>query len=115
VTFHLFVRPLLRRLAGDRRPHRPVLRATTTDPLVSVARLCHFHRVRIDWSGVDGTPTVSLTGHQGSGLVHSVGPAEGLAVVPEGVERLEPGETVEVILLGEGTGTEHPGFRPRRP
>ncbi|NNF37392.1 MAG: molybdopterin molybdotransferase MoeA [Gemmatimonadetes bacterium] len=115
VTFHLFVRPLLRCLVGDPRPFQPVLRARTADPLVSVARLCHFHRVRIDWAGAEGVPTVSLTGHQGSGLVHSVGPAEGLAVVPEGVERLEPGDPVEVILLGEGPGTGRPGFDPQRP
>ena len=110
VTFQLFVRPLLRALQGDPSPHRPVLQARTADALVSVERLCHFHRVRIDWTG---DPTVHLTGHQGSGLVHSVGPAAGLAVVPEGVARIEPGEPVEVILLGEGPGVSTPGFAAR--
>jgi molybdopterin biosynthesis enzyme len=87
-----------------------VLHARTAHPLISVSHLCHFHRVRLERSAGVDLPTAHLTGHQGSGLVHSVGPADAFAVVPEGRDRIEPGETVEVVQLGEGPGAATPGF-----
>ena len=46
-----------------------------------------------------GAARCALTGPQGSGLVRSLRDADGLAVVPEGVGRVEPGGTVSVLLL----------------
>ena len=112
VTFQLFVRPFLLALAGHQRTHRPVVRARMAEPLESPGHLTHFFRVRLtEESGEDHGWSARLTGPQGSGLVQSLARADGLAVVPEDRERVEEGEEVRVILLGEGPGwREDPGY-----
>jgi molybdopterin molybdotransferase len=40
-----------------------------------------------------------MTGEQGSGILTSVSRANGLLVVPEDVERVRAGETVDVQML----------------
>jgi molybdopterin molybdotransferase len=102
VTFELFVRPFLLKLAGHRRIHRPVLWASVAEALPSTGRLTHFHRVRLEHDA-SGT-RARLTGSQGSGLVQSLGRAQGLAVVPLGSGQIEVGNPVEVILLDDGPG-----------
>jgi molybdopterin biosynthesis enzyme len=47
-----------------------------------------------------------LTGSQGSGLVSGLARADGLAVIPPGVDAVEPGDPVRVVLLD---GTREPG------
>jgi molybdopterin molybdotransferase len=100
VTFELFVRPFLLKLAGHRRIHRSVVQATAADSLPSTGRLTHFHRVYLEYepSGMKAR----LTGAQGSGLVQSLGRAHGLAVVPLGSGGIQPGGPVEVILVQDG-------------
>lgn len=115
VTFELFVRPLIRRLSGDPHPHRPVIRARAGERLGSTPRLCHFHRVVLEREGDDPLPVARMAGHPGSGLVQTLGPARGLAVVPEGVEAVEAGEPVEVILVGDAPGAASADFRAARP
>ncbi|MFP3948809.1 MAG: gephyrin-like molybdotransferase Glp [Gemmatimonadota bacterium] len=112
VTFQLFVRPFLLALAGHRRIHRPVVRARMAEALESPGHLTHFFRVRLsEGAGGDDGWTAHLTGPQGSGLVQSLARADGLAVVPEDTVRVEEGEEVRVILLGEGPGwREDPGY-----
>lgn len=111
VTFHLFARPLLRLLAGEPDPWPRALHCRAGDRLTSVGSLCHFHRVRLEAAtGSDPCPTACLSGHTGSGLVHSLGPADGLAIVPEGVEAIEVGAAVEVIPLRHGPGGHSPTF-----
>jgi molybdopterin molybdotransferase len=110
VTFELFVRPFLLRSAGHARVHRPVLTAVAGESLTAGARLTHFHRVTIRDS--EGGPAAFLTGPQGSGLVQSLGRADGLAVVPLGVERIERGQLVQVLLIGDAQAArETQGFR----
>jgi molybdopterin molybdotransferase len=114
VTFELFVRPFLLRSAGHARIHRPILRAVTQDRLPAVGRLTHYHRVLVDFN--TNPPIARLTGPQGSGLVQSLGKAQGLAVVPLGVDGIEPGEPVDVLLVGDAPATlERPGYRSARP
>ncbi|MCA1790198.1 MAG: hypothetical protein LC667_10165 [Thioalkalivibrio sp.] len=67
--------------------------------------LTAYLRVRIDR---DPDPaSVRLTGPQGSGLVRGLALADGLAILPEGVSVIEPGDRVDVLLL-QGNG-EHGG------
>ena len=110
VTFELFVRPFLLRLAGHRRIHRRVLWALAGDELASAPRLTHVHRVVLE--AQQGGTVAKLTGPQGSGLVSSLGRAQGLAVIPAGQSGIAPGEPVQVILLDAGEGaSERPGYR----
>lgn len=109
VTFQIFCRPFLLRLGGHGRFHRPVLQCRAGEELSSPPHLTHFFRVTLQ--GDPARPEALLTGPQTSGLVRSQGIAQGLAVVPEGVSRIGPGEPVRVILLDDfGRGGAEAGF-----
>jgi len=96
VSFELFVRPAIRALMGLPDVHRPTTRArlTADKPLTSPAGRRQFLRATV----TDGT--VSPVGGSGSHLVAALAHADALIVVPEDVERVEPGSEVEVVLLG---------------
>lgn len=102
VTFHVLVRPYLLAMAGHTGLHAPSVTARTRSPLGGPADLERYFRVRLTGSGSD--LEAELTGPQGSGLVRSLGLAHGLAVVPEGVEDVEKGRPVRVMLLQPGAG-----------
>ena len=103
VTFHVFVAPYLRARLGSSRPRGTTVEARTDTALISPPGLTHFFRVRLSDQTQGERPGAglrcSLTGPQGSGLVRSLRNADGLAVVPEGVARVEVGEPVSVLLL----------------
>ncbi|MDE0649476.1 MAG: hypothetical protein OXI12_03925, partial [Gammaproteobacteria bacterium] len=67
--------------------------------------LAVYPRVRL-LPASGGGWTAVLSGHQSSALVAPTGRAEGLAVIPEGVERIAEGEEVDVLLFGR------PGLLP---
>jgi molybdopterin molybdotransferase len=109
VTFQIFGRPFLMALAGHRRVHRPVVIGVAAEPLRSPHHLTHFFRVTFE--GDPARPKVRLTGSQTSGLVRGQGLAQGLAVVPEGVEEVPEGGSLRVILLDDlGLGTSEAGY-----
>jgi len=114
VTFHVLVAPYLRARLGSSRPRGTTVEARTDTALSSPAGVTQFYRVRLSGNvgeeasgeaaapepaGRPGVLRCSLTGPQGSGLVRSLRDADGLAVVPEGVARVEQGEPVSVMLL----------------
>jgi molybdopterin molybdotransferase len=103
VTFELFVRPFLRRLAGHRRCFRLTEQQTAGEELRGPLDLAAYLRVRIDRSATP--PVARLTGPQGSGLVRGLALADGLAVLPEGVGTVPAGAPVSVMLLN-GNGSE---------
>ena len=103
VTFELFVRPFLLALAGHARLHRPTISALAADDLTAAEDLTVFLRVRLSDFG-EGLEA-SLTGLQGSGLVRSLGAADGLAIIPEGVRAIPRGAPVAVMLLDDPRGT----------
>jgi molybdopterin molybdotransferase len=103
VTFELFVRPALRRLAGRDRIFRPVDRAILLDRASKSAGRRAFLRVRADRDGA-GSPVrdergrvqVRLAGGQGSHVLSALAASDGLAVVPETVETVDAGTEVEL-------------------
>lgn len=109
VTFELFVRPALRRLAGRRELLRPVDRAVVAGPVTKGSGRRAFLRVVAEREA-DGRPLrddrgrvlVRLAGGQGgqgSHVLSALAAAEALAVVPESVDRLEAGAEVELWWL----------------
>jgi molybdopterin molybdotransferase len=96
VTFELFVRPALRRLAGDPRLFRPRVTARMGAVLDNPGPRWGYLRVQLaeEAGGVLARPT----GEQGSGILTSMLRADGLAVMPPDTRR-DPGQPVEVILL----------------
>jgi molybdopterin molybdotransferase len=60
-----------------------------------------FLRVVLETNGT-GSPVVRLAGSQGSHVLSGLAASNGLAVVPEGMGRVEAGTEVDVIRLDSG-------------
>jgi molybdopterin molybdotransferase len=98
VTFELFVRPVLRRLAGHADViGRDVVRATLREPVSKSAGRRAFLRVRLDHDG-DGW-SASLTGGQDSHVLSALAAANGLAIVLEDEDSLPAGAVVDVLRI----------------
>ena len=99
VTFELFVRPALLKMAGRRRLTRPRLRARALAPIPNPGSRRGYLRVQLSANG-DGMPGARLTGEQGSAILRSMVAADGLAVIPPDTT-VAAGDTVDVIVLRE--------------
>jgi molybdopterin molybdotransferase len=108
VTFELFVRPALRRLAGRRDLLRPAEKATLLEPV----RKSHGRRAFIrviaerDDAGTplrdeDGRVKVRLAGGQGSHVISALAKADALAIIPEADDELAAGAPVALWWLDE--------------
>lgn len=98
VAFENFVRPALRMLQGDVQPERPRTIARAAAAISGPRNRRHFARVRLAHDGSDWI--AREVGPKGSGNLRSMADANALAIVPEGLDRVEAGERVEVMLLG---------------
>jgi molybdopterin molybdotransferase len=99
VTFELFARPLIRVLAGHRRPHRRLIEVVTAEEIAIAAPLTHFLRVTLE--GRDGAvPRARLTGSQSSGMLTSMARADALLVVPPEPSTVPAGTRLAAIPLG---------------
>lgn len=99
VSFHLFAAPALRRAMGqERRLFPPLLHARLEAPVKSIGDRRVYLRVNV--SARDGELHARPLTSQGSGSLTSMIGANGLAVVQEGVTRVEAGEPIPVLLIG---------------
>jgi molybdopterin molybdotransferase len=80
VTFHAFVQEALSRLGGARPAPPPVLRARCLTAMRKRPGRTEFQR-GILRPGEDGTPTVTVTGAQGAGILRSMSEANCLVVL----------------------------------
>ncbi|HET9926384.1 MAG TPA: molybdopterin-binding protein, partial [Methylomirabilota bacterium] len=99
VTFELFVRPAILRMAGHARLHRPTISARALDPIANRDRRRGYLRVTLTPS--DDGYGARLTGTQSSGVLRSMVAADGLAIVA-GETTISPGQPVKVIVLRPG-------------
>ena len=97
VTFELFVRPALRKMAGRRAWFRPVLDATLGETLRKSPGRTHFVRVELAREG--GVLRATPTGNQSSGVLRSMVLAQGLLVFPAEERELPAGARVRVQVL----------------
>ena len=106
VTFELFVRPVIRRLAGHARLQRPADRCVLEEPVTKSAGRRGMQRVTA-LRDPDGSPVrdesgrvrVRLAGGQGSHVLSALAAADALAVVPEPLARAEAGTELELRWL----------------
>ena len=96
VTFELFVRPTLRRMAGAHAIDRPRLRARALETIENPGSRRGYLRVTLT-SDLDGYGA-RLTGDQGSAILRSMVLADGLAVVAPDTT-IAAGQPVDVIVL----------------
>jgi molybdopterin molybdotransferase len=108
VTFELFVRPAIRRMAGHSDPFRRSLRVRLGEAVSLKPRLQHFLRVTLTETP-DGLEA-RLTGAQGSGILTSMVQADALLVIPEGQFDTPAGATAQAIRLDEPAHQAEPAF-----
>ena len=99
VNFYLLVYPALRKLQGAKELFKPKIKAVLTEDFRRRgAQRREFIRVRVNF-GEDGTAYAQPYRNTSSGDMLSMGFANALAVVYEGVKEIKQGQPVEVILL----------------
>ena len=96
LTFDIFAAPLLAELSGASPRRRPLATARLARKLASPLGMDDWVRVRL---GVVGGETVATPLPRGAGVLTSLVRADGLLVVPAGVEGHHAGTSVQVELL----------------
>src|SRR4051812_3396145 len=96
LTFEIFAAPLLAALEGAVAPERPRARARIARKLASTMGMDDWVRVRL---GRVRGELVATPLPRGAGVLTSLVHADGLLVVPAGLEGHHAGEDVEVMLL----------------
>jgi len=98
VSFELFARPALRRMAGHRQLERPRLRARATSDLPRRRDgKIHFALVLATRGSDGGLEVGDAAGHE-SHQLRAMADANALAVLPDG-EGVKAGEAVEIMLV----------------
>ena len=100
MTFEVFVRPALLKLAGRRRWDKLAVSATLAEPMESDGRETYMRVVVTRQPG--GGYVARTAGDQGSAVLSALARANGLLILPEGVTRPSPGAQFTVWLLDGG-------------
>ncbi len=100
ITFEQLVRPAMLKMCGSTVLARPVVQAILQEKFSKRPDRRHFLR-GILWME-KGMLMVRTTGNQGSGILTSMVKANGLIDIPVEVEKLKPGDVVNVQVLGGG-------------
>lgn len=111
VSFEVFVRPALLKMAGQRHIYRPREKAVLSHTFGHSAARTEFQRVVLT-RRADGLLEASSTGFQGSGRLLSMHGANGLVVLPRGRDDYPAGAVVEAILLDRVELAGTPGTTP---
>lgn len=98
VSFEVFVRPALLKMAGHPKIYRPRENAVLAHPFSHEATRTEFQRVALT-RRPDGRLLAHSTGFQGSGRLLSMSGANGLVVLPVGQGDFEAGAIVETLVL----------------
>lgn len=99
LTFHVFVRPALLRMAGHAAVLPPLIDVRAAEPLRSRPGLVHLLRVRLE-PDEGGGWLARPAGAQGSGVLSTLARAEAIVVVPLASHGFEAGESARAIPLG---------------
>jgi len=100
VTFELFVRPALLKMQGYTELFRKPSQAALENAVSKRQGVRTFLRGVLQLPKRLGEmPTVTTTGPQGSGILRSMSLANCLIDIPEEVERLQSGDTVQILPL----------------
>ena len=101
VTFELFARPAIRRLAGHALPFRRTVPVVVGEAITLGPKLRHFLRVVVQPGDAGSALTARLTGPQGSGILTSMARANALLIVPEDMPAVPAGAVLQAIVLDD--------------
>ena len=96
VGFEVFVRPTIQKLGGLIRSNRQIVRVICEEEIESDGRESYL---RAEIREVDGSLVAQLTGHQGSGNLHSLVQANALLIIPAGVKCVPAGQEIIAWML----------------
>ena len=96
VSFLVFGRPAIRRMLGWRDLNDAALEVKVVEPIDNRGQRRHFARVTLT-RDEHGDMVAYPTGDQGAGVLSSLARADALLVVPEELERVEPGTKLQAI------------------
>jgi molybdopterin molybdotransferase len=108
VTFELFVRPAIRKMAGHPLPFRRGTSVRVAEPVSLKPKLQHFLRAIVQETPTG--PEARLTGPQGSGILTSMVLANALLVIPEGQFDTPAGAEVVALRLDDPNHQAAPAF-----
>jgi len=97
VTFLQFARPAIRTMLGETDLTVPTVQARMMNEVENGGRREHYIRVRLT-RGAEGFEA-RLAGSQGAAILTALSNADGLLVIPETMEYVEPGTVLTVELL----------------
>jgi molybdopterin molybdotransferase len=97
VSFEMFVRPAILKMMGRTLLSRPEITATLTADVTGPKQKMQFARVHVKRTSQGWL--AKPTGARGSNLISTVSRANGLAMVPPGVDTAAAGSEVRVILF----------------
>ncbi len=97
ITFELFARPAILKMMGKKNLSKPTIEAILDGHIKNTDGRRIFARAIVSREG--DRYLARVAGPQGSGILTSMSRANGLVIVPEDVEVVEEGETVEVLML----------------
>ncbi len=98
VSFEMFVRPAIRKMAGHQQLFRRSETAVALESWTAPAGKLQLARVELG-TATDGRRVARLAGGQGSYVMGALARAGALAVVPEDVTRVEEGDEVQCLVL----------------
>jgi molybdopterin molybdotransferase len=96
VGFEVFVRPALGKMSGRSNGNWPTVRVRCAEQIDSDGRESYL---RAQVQTEDGAFVARLTGHQGSGNLHSLVQANALLIIPAGVKCVPAGHEVDAWLI----------------
>jgi putative molybdopterin biosynthesis protein len=107
LTIDIFVEPLIAHWLGRRPAELPIETAILTRKIVSPAGDDDFVRVAV---GKVGDRLLAAPLSRGAGVITSLVQADGLALIPRGVQGIEAGENVQVRLYRSRSEVERTIF-----
>lgn len=100
VSFEQFGRPALLKMLGRQDWAIPTVEATVAERLDNRGQRRHFVRVALEYDGA--SYVARSAGEQGAGVLTSLVRSDGLLVVPEHLEVVEPGTRLPVQMVDWG-------------
>jgi len=98
VSFIIFGRPAIMRMLGHQVTEPRCIEVVSADSIDNRGQRRHYVRVRLE-PAESGPAVARIAGEQGAGVLSSLAAADALMIVPEAIERVQPGTRLRAILL----------------